>query len=175
MLAHIRFGLVLMISTLFLNQYIDFRLSFAQFLELYLIDQVQENEFEILIKDNGAALEGEELTSSKEKIKNLQLKDPDKYYQYFHKGMNNLQIVLDTTKNSFDFSDLYQMIGLLMLQHYQKEFVFTYLSPKGEYLLNSKDFLSNFNQEEINSKEFALYLNELLQDHLSEIFFTTFK
>lgn len=164
-----------MISTLFLNQYIDFRLSFAQHLELYLIDQIHENEFEILIKDNGASLDGEELESAKEKIDLLQLKDPDKYYQYFHKGMNNLQIVLNVLNTDIQFKNLHQTIGLLMLQYPQKDFVFTYISPKGEYFLQSKDFLSRFKQEEINSKEFVLYLNELLQDHLSEVFFTHFR
>jgi len=164
-----------MISTLFLYQYIDFRLSFAHHLELYLIDQIQENEFEILIKDNGASLEGEELESAKEKINHLLLNRSDKYYQYFHKGMNNLQIVLNTQNNNFQLKNLHQTIGMLMLQFPQKEFVFTYLSPNGEYLLNSTDFLSRFTQDEINSKEFALYLNELLEDHLNQVFFTSFK
>jgi len=164
-----------MISTLFLNQYIDFRLSFAFHVELYLIDQVQENEFEILIKDNGPSMKGDELKSAKEKINHLSLKSPDKYYQYFHKGLNNLQIVLDVRNKTLEMKDLHQTVAMLMLQHDQKEFIFTYISPKGEYLLNSNDFLNRFTNEEIQSKEFALYFNELLQDHLNEVIFTDFK
>lgn len=160
--------------SLFLHQYIDFRLNNATSVELYLIDQIQQNQFEILLKDDGKSLEGEELDSAKDKIRKLDLKDPDKYYQYFHKGKNNLQIELETDSVHISFPELNNLIGFMMLQFPDKEFVFTYLSPKGEYLLNSKDFLSHFSEEEIQSKEFALYLNEILYDHLSEVVYSDF-
>ena len=95
-----------MISSLFLSQYVDFRLSFANQVELYLIDQIQENQFEVLIKDDGISLEGDELTSANEKLNKLQLKSPDKYYQYFHKGKNNLQIDVQYTKAKISLNDL---------------------------------------------------------------------
>ena len=59
-----------------------------------------------------------------------------------------------------------------MLQHPQKEFLFTYISPRGEYVLNSQDFLSRFTEDEIASREFAMYLNEILQYHLIEVVFS---
>lgn len=161
-----------MISTLFLNQYVDFRLTHGELVEFYLIDQLQENQFEIIIKDDAPLLEGELLKSAKEKLDNLNLKIPDRYYQYFHKGKNNLKIDISFQKGKIVLADLNHIIGLLMLQHSEKELVFTYLSPKGEYMLNSKDFLSRFTKEELASKEFALLLNELLQDHLIEVIYS---
>lgn len=160
--------------SLFIHQYLDFRLSYAPVVELYLIDQIQEGQFEILIKDNGESLKDDELESAKSKIEKLNLSNPNKYYQYYHKGKNNLQIELRLQKTKFSLPELNNTISFLMVQFPEREIVFTYLSPKGEYLLNSKDFISKFKLEEVQSKEFALYLNELLQNQLDEVIFSHF-
>jgi hypothetical protein len=161
-----------MIISLFLNEYLDFRLAKSSLVELYLVDQIQENLFEIFIKDLGDALNEEEVAQSKAKISKLNLKTSDKDYQYFHKGKNHLQIELDLQERKINLSDLNKIVSYLMLQYSSKELVFTYLSPKGEYLLNSKDFLAPFSIEEVQSKEFPLYLAELLQNQLEEVIYS---
>lgn len=162
-----------MILSAFIHSYVDFRLSIANYVELYIIDQIQENQFEIIIKDTGKSLEGDELKIAKNKINSLKLVLPNKYYQYYHKGQNNLQIEINYSKTKPVLKDLNSTIALIMLQFPDKEFVFTYLSPKGEYQLNSKDFLGRFTNEEIQLKEFALYLNELLQNQLDDVIFSS--
>jgi len=160
--------------SLFLHQYIDFRLFHAQVVELYLIDQIQEDKFEILIIDNGASIANKELEQAENMIKNLGVKSPNKYYQYFHKAKNTLQFEFHTKDSQIKLLDLNKFVGLLMVQFPNKEFVFTYNSPKGEYLLNSKDFIKEFTNEEISSKEFSLYLHEILQNYLEEVIYTDF-
>lgn len=155
--------------SLFIHQYVDFRLCNSSIVELYIIDQIQNNLFELLIKDDGTELKGDELNSAQEKVKKLELSTRDKNFQYFHKGKNHLQLEIDLSKKKLELSDLNNIIGFLMLQFQNKKLITTYLSPKGEYNLNSRDFVDKFTDEEIQSKEFALYLNELLQDQLSEV------
>lgn len=160
--------------SLFLHQYIDFRLFHAQTVELYLIDQVQEGKFEVLIIDNGDAIANKELEQAQKIIINLDIEKPNKYFQYFHKGKNTLQFEFTLKKTVVHVSDLNKTIGFLMVQFPDKELVFTYSSPKGEYILNSKDFIKDFTNEEISSKEFSLYLHEILQNHLDEVIYSDF-
>jgi hypothetical protein len=163
-----------MILTTFLNSYIPFRYESATLVEIYIVDQIQEGLLEFILKDNGIAIENKELKIATRKTELLKIKETDRLYQYFHKGMNNLQINTSTQNNKTKLIDLNSTIVQLMLQFHDKELVFTYLSPKGEYVLNSKDFLRRFTKKEIASKDFILYLNEIFYDQLKDVAFSDY-
>jgi len=157
----------------FLAQYLQFRLKTAQQIELYLVDQVNKDSYDIIIKDTGDKIEGETLEESENIIKVLNLKEPHKNHQYYHKGFNNLNMELKLDKGLIPtLGDFHSLLAMLILDHPQTNFVFSYMSPRGEYVLNSDAIHQNFSKEELQSKELLSYINELLKGHFDDIIYT---
>lgn len=159
--------------SLFLAQYLQFRLKSAKELELYLVDQVNSGSYDIIIKDTGDKIEKETLEESDNIIKVLNLQDLHKNHQYYHKGFNNLNMELKLDSGLVPhLGDFHSLLAMTILDHPQCNIVFSYMSPRGEYVLNSDSIHQNFSKEELQSKELLTYINELLKGHFDDIIFT---
>ena len=157
----------------FLAQYLQFRLKSAKHLELYLVDQVNSASYDIIIKDDGDKIEEEKLEESENIIQILDLQAPHKNHQYFHKGFNNLNMELKLDSGLIpNLGDFHSLLAMIILNHPQCNIVFSYMSPRGEYVLNSDAIHQNFSKEELQSKELLTYVNELLQGHFVDIIYT---
>lgn len=157
----------------FLAQYLQFRYLSSSKLELYIVDQVHTGKFEIIIRDDANKIEGKEIEHAGEIISSLKLKAKQKCHQYFHKGYNHLQIeIIITNELKPQLGNFYSLLNVLVLENPNTDFIFSYISPKGEYILDSKAIHQNFSPEELQSKELLEYVNELLKDHFDAIRFT---
>jgi len=157
----------------FLAQYLQFRYKSSTKLELYIVDQVHEGNFEIIIRDNADKIEGDELVNADQIISTLDLDAHQKRHQYFHKGYNHLQVELKITEAlKPELGSFHSLLSILVLENNKTDFVFSYISPKGEYILDSSSIHNNFSPEELQSKELLHYVNELLRDHFDAIRFT---
>lgn len=157
----------------FLAQYLQFRYPGSSKLELYVIDQVNAEKFEIIVRDDGKPLSEEEIGKADQIIASLSLNSSQKRHQYFHKGYNHLQIELTIGKKLIpELGNFHSLLSLLVLENPNTQFVFSYLSPKGEYVLDSTVIHENFSSEELQSKELLQYVNELLQDHFQAVRYT---
>lgn len=157
----------------FLAQYLQFRLKSAKDLELYLVDQVNRGSYDVIIKDSGDKIEKDTLEESENIIKVLNLSEPHKNHQYYHKGYNILNMELKLGSGLIpSLGDFYSLLAMLILDHPQCHIVFSYMSPRGEYILNSDAIHQNFSKEELQSKELLVYINELLKGHFEDIQYT---
>lgn len=157
----------------FLAQYLQFRYPLSSKLELYIVDQVHAGDFEVIIRDNGEKIVEEEIDKADIIIGSLNLDASHKRHQYFHKGYNHLQIELPISdKLTPQLGDFHSLVSILILENPKTNFVFSYISPKGEYVLDSTVIHENFSKEELQSKELLQYVNELLKDHLEAIRYT---
>ena len=159
--------------SLFLAQYLQFRLKSAKELELYLVDQVNSGSYDIIIKDSGDKIEEETLEESDSILRVLNLQEPHKNHQYYHKGFNNLNMELKLDSGLIpSLGNFHSLLAMLILDHPQANIVFSYMSPRGEYILNSDAIHQNFSKEELQSKELLSYINDLLKGHFVDILFT---
>ncbi|NPD45279.1 MULTISPECIES: hypothetical protein [unclassified Lentimicrobium] len=159
--------------SLFLAQYLQFRLKSAKELELYLVDQVNSASYDIIIKDSGDKIEDKTLEESEKIIKVLNLQNPHKNHIYYHKGYNNLNMELKLDSGLIpDLGNFHSLLAMIILDHPHCNIVFSYMSPRGEYVLNSDAIHQNFSKEELQSKELLTYINELLKGHFDDIIFT---
>lgn len=157
----------------FLAQYLQFRLKTAKQIELYLVDQVNSGSYDIIIKDTGDKIEKETIEESENIIGVLNLKDAHKNHQYYHKGFNILNMELKLGKGLIPvLGDFHTLLAMAIIDHPQANFVFSYMSPHGEYVLNSDAIHQNFSKEELKSKELLTYINELLKGHFDDILYT---
>lgn len=157
----------------FLAQYLQFRYQSSSKLELYIVDQVHSGDFEIIIRDDGDKIEKDEVSKADQIISTLNLDPHQKCHQYFHKGYNHLQIEIKISDALIpQLGNFHSLISVLVLENPKTDFIFSYISPKGEYILDSSAIHNNFSPEELQSKELLQYVNELLEDHFNAIRFT---
>ncbi len=148
-------------------QYLRFRAESCSLLELYIVDQITPNKFEIVFKDNGEKLNPEAEQRGNQIFQVIPEAIPTKITTYFHKGFNNLQLELVMAKsNPIEYKNLGQLMSVIILENREKEIVFTLLKRKGEFTLNSQALLNNFSDDELQSDDFLIYLTELLEQQI---------
>ena len=118
-------------------------------------------------------VEKEKIEESENIIGALNLTEAHKNHQYYHKGFNilNMELKLDNGLIPV-LGDFHSLLAMLIIDHPQTNFVFSYMSPRGEYVLNSDAIHQNFSKEELQTKELLTYINELLEGHFIDIIYT---
>lgn len=154
----------------FLAKYLHFRFKYSKTIELYIVDQTHDLTFDVIIRDDGKTIADNELSESLSIISMLNVKPPHIYHQYYHKGMNHLQIDFKVSENLKPaLGNFHSLLGLIILEYPDQTLHFSYMSPKGEYLLDSTTIHKNFSKDELQSKELLQYLNELLSEHFEAV------
>lgn len=157
----------------FLAKYLHFRFKFSKNIELYIVDQAHDLSFDVIIRDDGKAIADDDLVESSSIISMLNLQAPHVYHQYFHKGMNQLQIEFKISQIfKPELANFHSLLGMIILEYPDQTLHFSYMSPKGEYLLDSNTIHQNFSKDELQSKELLQYLNELLSEHFEAVRYT---
>lgn len=137
------------------------------------MDQAHNMSFDVIIRDDGNSIAENELSESLSIISLLNVQPPHIYHQYYHKGMNQLQIEFKISE-SFkpELGNFHSLLGMIILEYPDQTLHFSYMSPKGEYLLDSTTIHKNFSKDELQSKELLQYLNELLSEHFEAVKYT---
>jgi len=154
----------------YLANYIQYRISSrAKNVDFYIADCMQSNQAEIIIKDNGARLEDESVPELC-KLSDFCLELKGQHQLLFHKGENTLNLEWPIKKaSSAQLTQLHSLLGLMMINNTEVRIVFTYLSKRGDYVLDSSKFHRMFNGDELMEKDLLVYMNELLEGHLKDV------
>jgi len=158
--------------SLYLINYIQSRIDYStNTLELYIADTIQSSTIEIIIKDDGKKINDEKVNSKTfAGLLELSRSLGGQISHLYHRKQTTVQFEFQITeKSKVNINDFHSLFGVMMLNNPSVNIVFSYLSKKGEYTLNSLEIIQAFEPSELLQKEILIYMNELLSDHLNQI------
>jgi len=153
----------------FLVTYLQSRIDAScKSIELYIADQLNDKAIEIIFKDDGSKLVSNNMAY-------LRLSDLEKQFHgqlshLYHKGQTIVNLEFNQhSQRTIKLGNFHSLLGITMINNPKTPILFTIISKKGEYILNSNSIISSFTSEELKKKEVLEYMNELLFSHISEV------
>ncbi|NOR88130.1 MAG: hypothetical protein GQ527_11015 [Bacteroidales bacterium] len=158
----------------YLANYLQLRFeSASKHIELYIVDGLKKNIAEVMIKDDGVKMDTSDDSKSEsiyDSLSNISEQFNGQIKQLFHKGETTLTMEwpLDNGEKP-ELGNFYSLFAMLMISNPETHIIFSYISKKGEYVLDSNKITTNFSKEELFQKETLNYLNEILKSHLDDV------
>lgn len=138
-------------------------------IELYIVDQLQENLVEIIFKYDCSGNFSNELNHQTPLIE-ITEKYGGSISILNHKG-DITQSFEWPIQEQFkpNLGNFYSLFGTIMLNHPDIHFILSFLSRNGEYILDSSFINKTFSREELQQKEVLSNMNDLLKDNLNNV------
>jgi len=154
----------------YLANYIQYRISSgAKNVDFYIADCMQAKHAEIILKDDGVKLD-DDSRSELSQLSDFCTEMQGQHQLLFHRGENTLNLEWPIKKAlAVQLTQLHSLLGLMMIEHSDVHMIFTYLSRRGDYMLDSSKFHELFDGDELMDKYLLVYMNEILEGHLKDV------
>ena len=155
----------------YLASYIQSRISLhCKNIEIYIADSIDHHLVELLVKDDAIDNPTDDSSLLASGFINLIEKHKGRYKQLKHKGVVTLSIELPIQKKTKpQLGNFHSLLGMTLLNHPDLFISFTFISPKGEYMISTKKITSFFDVEELKQKDILEYMNELLGNEIDHL------
>jgi len=157
--------------SLYLTNFLQYRIAEGStFIELYIADQYEKDVLDFLIKDDAAKFDDEEtLAFNKLKLFCDQTKGQIKHL--YHRKHTSVQMswASTATGNHVVMDDFPSLFAVLILSHSNINFVFSYLSSKGEYVFTSQGLFKEFSKHELEDKETLMVFIDILKKEIDNL------
>jgi len=157
--------------SLYLTSFLQYRIAKSPtFVELYVVDQYDKGVLDFLIKDDAARFDDEESLAFN-KLRSFCDQTHGQIKHLYHRKHTSIQMTWlpSGKKHQITINDFPSLFAVLILSHPKVNFVFSYLSKKGEYVFRSLDVFAEFSVAELQEKETLMVFIEILKKKINEI------
>lgn len=160
--------------SLYLMSFLQYRIvEKPSFINVYIADFYEKGVVDIIINDDASRMNDsdEDMPQAFLNLKKICNKSKGQLKNLYHRKDTSVQMTWYlTTKNTpIALGDFLSLFGMLMLSHPEIDFVFSYLSDKGEYVFRSSELFKEFNEEELIEKETLHVFINLLQENVNDL------
>ena len=158
--------------SLYLTNFLQYRVvEDPTFIELYIADRYDKEVFDVLIKDDAKKLEEEDEDSGFSRLKQICDQTHGQIKHLYHRKQTSVQMTwLSAKEKSLVVMDDFPFLfAVLILNNPNVNFVFSYLSPKGEYIFSSKGLFKEFSQDELQDKETLIVFIDILKKEINKL------
>ena len=155
----------------YLANYLESRiLQKCKNMEIYIADNLESKLVELIVKDD-----------AKEPANDFSLEISESFHDFIHHiggnykvlkhlGLTNLNIELPVaSKKTPKLGRFHSLLAMAILQNPHVQITFTFISPKGEYSIQSNNIIQAFDSEELQQKKLLKYMNELLEEEINKL------
>ena len=158
--------------SLHLLSFLQYRLvEKPRFINIYIADSYEKDVVDIIINDDASKMNesDDDLSQPFLNLKSFCDTSKGQLKLLYHRKDTSVQMTWQTNASDtfITLGDFLSLYGMLVLSHPKVDFVFTYLSQKGEYVFRSTDLFKEFNEEELLKKETIAAYNTLLHESVS--------
>ncbi|MCK5775759.1 MAG: hypothetical protein KAH25_06280 [Bacteroidales bacterium] len=141
------------------------------FIELYIADQYEKGVVDVLIKDDAKRLDEDDEGSGFSKLRQICDQTHGQIKHLYHRKHTSVQMTWLSTKGESlvamdDFSSLF---AIIILNYPNINFVFSYLSTKGEYVFSSQGLFTEFSKDELQDKETLMVFIDFLKKEINKV------
>jgi len=160
--------------SLYLMNFLQYRLvEKPRFINLYIADFYEKDLVEIIISDNASRMSelDKDMPRAFLNLKKFCDTSNGQLKHLYHRKDTSVQMSWPITAGDVPIvlGDFLSLYGMLVLSHPEIDFVFTYLSTKGEYLFRSADLFKAFDKEELLEKDTIAIFNNLLHESVDAL------
>ena len=137
--------------------------------EIYIADNLEMHMVEIIVKDDARPNDSAEKLSLPQDFIDIIHRTKGSYKALQHKGVHTLSIELSQKEDSFKLGNFSSLLSVVVLGNPKVQISFSFISPKGEFVIESRNIIEAFSSKELMEKRILKYMNELIIEEVEKL------